>query len=181
MSNLVQIEFFHLGRNQDPELYELFDAAKERFEEIFSYIETGVEPSSRMKTVLRLYDTDNILTSFAIDARKNEIRHAALLNTFMEAGWLGRKLLNRESKRVARRALELKRKCLHGAVSELSKSIQTKRPIAVEKPDNTFRLARKDELGEILSAAKGSYAVWLFVFEPNDLFSQTNKAVAHAM
>jgi len=64
---------------------------------------------------------------------------------------------------------------------QLKRAIRARQMIAVETDDRHFREAGRDELHEILEAARKGSDVWLFVFKQNHLLADKNDMVARAM
>lgn len=181
MSNLAQVEFFHVGRKCNPSAEEYAAATESLIEEMLASVNTGARVSSRLKTVVRFYDYTNVLTSLALESKRLRDIDTIFSGEYKVASIPGQVLISRCIQDNAKVRLMLARATLRNAVIELRNSIKVLREIAIEKSDHTFRSAQKDELHEIVEAATGSHAVWLFVFEPNDLLSLTNKSVASAM
>lgn len=181
MPNLAQVEFFHVGRKSNPSLDEYAGATQNLIEEMLSSLKTGASISSHLKTVVRFFDSSNVLSQIALESKKLQDADTELSGQYAFASLPGRVLISSEIQQIAGAKIALARVCMRTAITELRNSVKTSREIAVEKPDHTFRLAQKDELLELVESAKGSHAVWLFVFEPNDILSDTNKSVASAM
>lgn len=177
-SNLLQLEFFHVGwgdlRSSNDEIREsaMLDSTQLAL--------AGVALGSSLKTTVRLHDESGLLTRLAVATEKDEARAKAVRSKVTD-GARGFQLwrLNRESRKLARRALRIRRAALDQSFTELSRAIKHGREVGIECIDRTFRLLRDNEgheLAERLSRAKG---VWVFVFKPNAICTDTNTMIAH--
>ncbi|HUO56461.1 MAG TPA: hypothetical protein VMU27_03445 [Candidatus Paceibacterota bacterium] len=179
--NIVQAEFFHVGGGDTPSLEALFDQCRERVKEGLELELRGVESRSRIKTVVRFFDESGKLTKLAFKAERLHKKDNQVLQAFLKAKGLRRWWLNHQSRRLAGQTLALKEEARLLAAEHLRLAIRKSRDVAVEHSDHSFRLARKDETHELVESAYRSTGVWLFVFRPNHLLSDTNASVACAM
>ncbi|MGH2506305.1 MAG: hypothetical protein ACREGH_01530 [Minisyncoccia bacterium] len=180
-ANIVQAEFFHVGRGSTPSLEALLDECRERVKENLELVLQGVESRSGIKTVVRFFDESGKLTKLALKSEQLNKKDRQVLHDFINAKGLWRWWLNRQNRRLAGQSLVLKEKARLLGVEELRLAIRKSREVAVERPDHSFRLARKDESHELIESAQNSKGVWLFVFRPNNLLSDTNVSVVCAM
>ena len=181
MQNIVQAEFFHVGGDDTGSLDELFKQMGERVADTLPLALSGIPTTSGIKTVVRYYDDSGAVTAYTsrmlrLTKRKEELRQAVWHAKGLRKVWYsfllrhvrGSYLLNCTS------AQQL-------AAEWLQKTIEHGGRVAVEVLDHCFRDAKKNELHELLEAARRSKGAWLFVFEPNDLLADSNKSVAHVM
>jgi hypothetical protein len=179
--NIVQAEFFHVGGGDTPSLEALFDECRERVKEGLELVLQGVESRPRIKTVVRFFDESGKLTRHALKAERLHKKDRQTLQAFIHAKGLRRWWLNRQSRRLAGQSLALKKEARLLAAEQLRFAIRKSREVAIERSDHSFRHARKDEVHELAESAQNSTGVWLFVFRPNHLLSDTNTSVACAM
>jgi hypothetical protein len=182
LPNIVQVEFFLTDKNAT--LEDLFRDFEKRMAEDVEEILEGVPPNlvgSRIKAVARFFDTRGYLTRLVDETKKLKDKHLSLAEKVDRASGL-RKLYLKIHLLVV---LEWLRQCeelrLPLAASELGIAVQGKHPVALETWDHHFLPLRDDEAHELLEAVANAKQVWIFVFEHNDLLSDTNKSVAHAM
>jgi len=167
--NLVQAEFFLVDIG-DGTLNQLLSACADRRT-------TG----SPIKLTVRFFDEQWVLTSLALEMQRLEKERRKNFKEFMQAGWFRRRFYGRRSQLLAGERLARWKFQNWMAVQQFAMAVRASKPVAVEKPDHRFRLAREDELHELLESAERSSKVWLFVFEHNELCSDSNKLVASAM
>ncbi len=181
MSNIVQAEFFHVGGKNVRSLQKLLEECDERIAEGHELALEGIETNSRIKTVVRFFDSDGSMTAFAREFEEANRRKEAAFAGFMEAGNWKREWMNLRSRRLAGKILALKGQAAKRAAQALKAGARLPNQIAVERQDHSFRLARKDELHELCEAAQRATSVWLFIFEPNNLLAERNEPVANVM
>ena len=63
----------------------------------------------------------------------------------------------------------------------LKENLVLEAQISIETFDHYFRFVGKSEAQKMLGVVAGSFDVWIFIFEPNDLLSDTNKGTLSVM
>jgi len=167
--NIAQIEFFHTAIGAvslDMFLGDMYER---------------IVDGSRLKTAVRLLDEGNFITELALTIYQKQDCYSSLLEALFHSRGLRSRFLNFKFKRLAKKIQTLKEQALVVGVQQLDAAIHTSRQIAVELPDHRFRLAKPDEMHELLEAARRATGAWFFVFEPNDLLADKNTPVTHAM
>lgn len=179
--NIVQAEFFHVGGTETPTFEALLEECRERVKEGLELVLRGHEGRPHIKTVVRFFDETGELTRLALKADQLKRRDKKILDGLVSSTGLRRWFLNLKSRRLAGQTLALQETARLLAAHRLRDAIKASRTVAVEKFDHSFRLVRKDELHELAESATNSRNVWLFVFRPNNLLSDTNTPVASVM
>lgn len=179
--NIVQAEFFHVGGKDTPSLDALLEDCGRRAADGFELALHRGEARSGIKTVVRFIDSDDTLTNIALRAEALERRDREIMKSFQSTSGLRRWWLNTQSRRLARKIILLKDRARAQSVKLLRKAIRLSYHVALERPDRSFRLIRKDEAHELLEAATKARSVWIFVFRPNDLLADKNRMIACAM
>jgi len=180
MPNLVQAEFFHVGRNGSS-LDEVLDECYHRIGEGLELALKGVEPRFGIKTVVRFFDYAGDLTAIAQEAEKLEARSRENHADLMSASGLQRWWLGSQSRRIAGAAINLDKKAHRLAAVRLLEAIRGSKEVAIEMFDHRFRPLRADEAHEVAEAIATSTRIWLFIFKPNAILSDSNEPVAHLM
>jgi hypothetical protein len=181
MSNLAQVEFFHIGRKSNPTMDDYKEAAEEMRRTVASSLKAGTKPLSTLKTVVRFFDTKNLLTAIAKESARLRVESETRMSGYALASLPGRVIISKECQQLARTQLLIGKRCLSLVQAELRDTVKASRELAIEDLDRSFRPAQMPELHELLERTSGAYNVWLFVFKPNDLYSLTNESVATAM
>jgi|SRR3989338_1915953 len=167
--NIVQAEFF------------LVDIGDGTLEHLLRECADRRATGSAVKLTVRFFDEEWTLTSLALEMQRLEEEQRKNLESFMQAGWFRRRFHSRRSQRLAGERLARWKFQRWMTVQQLSTAVRTSKPVAIEQSDHHFRLAREDELHELLESAERSGKVWLFIFAYNDLCADSNKFVASAM
>ena len=165
--NIAQIEFFHVKYGVP-------------FGDFLNDISQRIEEGSKIKTVVRILDEGGFITEPVLALRQTKDRREKLLKMMLDCGSWWRPLLNFRFQRLGEKEEKLKKRALLVSVRQLDAAIHTSSQVAIELPDHHFRLAKPNEVHELLEAAKRATGVWFFVFEHNNLLSDTNTEVAHA-
>ncbi|HEY6020001.1 MAG TPA: hypothetical protein VIY48_08900 [Candidatus Paceibacterota bacterium] len=167
-ANIVQAEFFYGDYTQDLNgfMYELG---------------SRIADGAPIKKVVRFYDSDGSVTDLvkAYTEAEEAKEHAVQSEFFARGVWkhywrFMRKRRFRQLKNcrsaVFAQALECLRQAnAHGLI------------LATETLDHHFRRVRDDERHELLESVRAATKVWVFVFKPNNLFTDENTMVARAM
>lgn len=166
--NVVQAEFFHTPRNGS-------------VEDIEAELEERARDGVPIKTVVRFYDVYGVLTEYAVRFdRIQKERAFALRDTAPRYGIVG---LFRKMKRwLSPPAVsDMEKDVVTMAALSLGIAIKHTGSVAVENRDHSFRVAQPNELHELQEAARAATGVRLFIFQPNDLLADTNKAVVSVL
>lgn len=183
VSNIVQVEFFHVGGSATESLEDLFEEMGERVRENLPLALTGAEANPGIKTTLRFYEDGDRLTMAASEIERLKRHHDAILNQYQDSSvgkWRKWNLKNQLQK-VNARWSALREDTGEAARSSCISAILSRRPVAIERADRSFRLARPEELHELQEMALQAKGVWFFIFEPNDLLASVNKRVTSLM
>lgn len=139
----------------------------------------------RNKLVIRIFDTDKVLTKHVRMMQVLEIRSEAFYEwlpaDFLERPFWERWLIERRRRRVAAKNLDAERKLVKLSLSQLRMTIKREGPIGLEDyPGAPFRLVRHNELHELFETASRAQGIRAFVFKPNELLADRNTIVARA-
>jgi hypothetical protein len=170
--NVAQLEFF---------LYEA-----ENIVSIVREVKERAKDNKRIKLVVRIDDADYAITAKVQEAEmRREQFDQYLLYEFRvckEAGLWRRWSMARRRRRLGRGRDDAQKRLLELALSELKRAVRAKRSVALEPfPGAPFRLARDDEMHELLESARRAKSLWVFVFKPNELTADTNTLVVQTM
>lgn len=169
--NIAQLEFF---------LCE-FDGPEHIVGEVVSRAKDG----KRIKLVVRIFDIGNMLTRHVRMMQRLEMSSEAFYRR-LPADFLQRPFWERwpadwRRRWGAAKSLDAKRKLTELGVEALRETIKREGPIGIESyPGAPFRLARHNELHELLESASHAKNVWAFIFKPNELLADRNTVVARA-
>lgn len=173
MNNVVQLEFLHVGVGGQGHLIDLKAELKEREE-------TG----SPVKTVVRLYDEARYVERFIRKWRAHRLRlHLIKHRLSQTKGW--RQLLIKfQYLRLVKRyssSQEIEERLSFAQIFFDEQIIYQWEDVSIEMEDHHFRSVRDDEVYDLRVSVSRAKGVWMFVFAPNDLCSDTNKLVASAV
>lgn len=182
-ANIVQAEFFHVGGEDVRSFNKLFNQMRERIlDGLELTLAAGKEASSGIKTCVRFYDLDGTVTPRVQNTQRLEEAYTETLEILGESKpgsfhrwWFGGRLRRLHTKKELAKA-----QATTCVVRAFFYALKMKGPVAVERNDHSFRPMHGNEAHELAEAAANSKGVWLFVFRPNDLLSDTNTSVAHA-
>lgn len=154
-------------------------------ENIISETMSRAIDGKRNKLVIRIFDTNNVLTKHVRLMQALEIRSEAFYQwlpaDFLQRPFLERLLIDWRRRRVATKNLDARKKLTHLALTELRATIKYEGPIGIEDyPGEPFRLARHNELNELLEAAGRAQGTWAFIFKPNELLADRNTLIVSA-
>jgi hypothetical protein len=183
MSNIVQIEFFHVGENMTESLGDLFMEIGERVQENWPLAMTGEEANPGIKTALRFYENYNDLTMAAIEVERLKQHHDVILKQYQDSSvskWQKWNLRN-QLRKLNRQWSTLRANTCEVARLSCVSALLSKQPVATERADRSFRLARPEELHELQEMALKAKGIWLFIFEPNNLLASANKRIVSLM
>ena len=185
--NVVQAEFFHVGKNKRGSLEELMAECFSRVGDGLADLKAGADPrtvGTGIKTCVRFYDTDYSMTSLVARERKLTER-LDLAERVSSARGLRKIFLRWRYKRLVQEIASTDQARLLLVRQALKADVQYKRPIALEVMDSRgkrcFRFLRKDEAHELLEAVTTSTHVWVFLFKPKDLLAEENEGIGHSM
>ena len=182
MYNIVQAEFFHVGDMRTQTLRQVLDEASERVTENLLLAESGIETTTGIKTVVRFFYEENRLTDVV---RKVEHLHEALMaglqSLSLSSNVLRRYYADWRLWILSRRKWALEQKATRIAVRMCVAALNTRSAFAVERMDRSFTVVAPEERHDTKERVRGGTRVWLFIFRPNDLLSDTNQTVAVLM
>lgn len=166
--NIAQLEFvLHDLESITQIVTEVYDRAKD---------------GKRSVLVVRIYDTHGVLSVQVSMMQRLRVRSEAFSRRSAFSGlpfwrsWL----LDWRRRRLAARILDARSKLLLLAQAQLRTAIQGGQQIGIEDDSEApLRLARQDELHEMLDAAGRARSVRAFIFRPNDLLADRNRLVAY--
>ena len=167
--HIVQAEFF------------LVDIGNGTLEHLLRECGDRRATGSPIKLTVRFFDEEWALTSLALEMQRLKEEQRKNFESFMQAGWFRRKFYSRCGQRLAGEKLAQWKFQRWMTVQQLTMAVRTSKPVAIEQSDHHFRLARENELHELLESAERSGKVWLFIFAYNDLCADSNQLVASAM
>lgn len=180
MPNIVQAEFFHVGGKNTESLEDLFEEIGERVKENFPLARAGIETGTGIKIAVRFFDQDNQLTDLTKKLQSLEDHYTAtldVLGTSAPNTWR-RWYLGWCLRRIGKQKSALSEKVEREAVAACVASLQLRELFAVEQMDRSYRAIKPEERHDFQEKAQGAKRVWLFIFEPNDLYADKNKLVA---
>lgn len=159
--NLVQMEFF------------LTNTRTDSLEELGREIRERRKAGAALKLSVRIYDESDSLTEIACAfANLNAQFYAYKLGTLALSPWRRRY--------VARKMSGLREQGLFEAQRGLARAARKLKPIAIEDTyHGPLRSVERREMHELVETANKASAVWLFVFEPNEILSDKNRGIAH--
>ena len=129
--------------------------------------------------VVRIYDDGEFITPLILRLEEMGKRRESLSTTLSTSKSRWRRfVLNFRFQRLAGKILKLKKQAVVVGIEQLETAIRTSRPVAVERFGREFRLAKPNEMHELLEAAKRAESAWFFIFKPNDLLANKNTYVA---
>ncbi len=169
---IVQAEFFHITNFKLASLDEVFNECVER-----------VYENSRVKTTLRFYDDGEVLQRVAKEARlerlDSEFDKRAERNRQRKG--IFRLLHTMRHVSVMKKMQKLRESRVAFMADQVAEVFEDKRAILIEDLDRSFRLLRLDEQHEVLEAIRQSPAVWIFLFDHNDLAADKQKILGSSM
>lgn len=168
LSNIAQLEFVLHDLESIPQIVtEVYDRAKD---------------GKRSVLVVRIYDTHGALSLHVSMIQHLRVRSEAFLrrSAFSKTPFWWNLLVDWRRRRLAARILDARSKLLLLAQAELRRAIQGGQQIGIEDDSEApLRLARQDELQEMLEAAGRARSVRAFIFRHNDLLADRNRLVAY--
>lgn len=183
-TNLVQAEFFHIGRRSRSLTEDLAEASERMYEDIQYVIQGGMlaYPTS-MKTTVRFPDDKRgTLTRLACTLQQYRKEQEDIYAAFSMAPEIRRAWLNWRSKRLAELCLTLGTQARDCASDRLVMLAKEPDQIAIERIDRSFRPVCRNEVHELCERAQYASRAWLFVFEPpEELCAETNRLIAAGM
>ncbi len=177
--NILQYELFHVG-SEDGSLGALMAECFDRVADNLPLAMAGSDLGPGIKTVVRLYDTDEQVTILVheINALKARVEHycnAPRSNAFTNA--YARWQIRRTYKKID----ALKFRVMEYYLAYIVKARRGACNVARETWRHTFRPAEINELYDLMRAAAATKSFWLFIFEPNELLADVNKGVVDLM
>ncbi len=179
--NIAQAEFSHVGGNANASLESVIAECQERIADGVEMALNGRSARSGIKTTVRFLDRSGGLTKLAKRSEALKRKRAALHYRFPKLTGIRRSCANIRSRHLEGKARRLRAEVHSVSIRELLSALMIGQTVAVEQPDRTFRLVRRDETYELMEAVARSQTAWLFVFAPNDLFADENVLIASAM
>lgn len=183
--NIVQAEFFHVGGDPNMSFESFMAQMQERVLDGFNDLRGGMDPAdikSGIKTCVRFYDYSGAITQAVIrDQKVQKDLDETLVELQKQQSLIRRYLLYRRFKRLSKEMEPGKSRSHTLSVKLLAAALRKREPVAIERWDHHFRPLRRDEAHEVMEGIRRSKRSWIFCFEYNDLFSDTNVGVAHAM
>ena len=136
---------------------------------------------SRLKSAVRFFDHSGRLTRFAERMQYYQRLRFRLVKKLPEESGLRKKFNAWMIRRLSNKLVDMPVLALHLVRYELEAMLYDERELAVEQVDRSFRLARRNEIPEVLMDVEYSSGAWLFVFKPNDLCANPVEGIAAAM
>ena len=175
--NILQFEFFHASGET---LEAVLADCAERSAEHLPLALAGDDTGSGIKTVIRLYDVNGLVTQLAAFVHQLERKRDAYYLDQPKgviASWYRAWQLRRMQQQINSGRLMLG----DFLITYLTKSFKKDWNVARETWRHEFRLANRTEYPEIVAAAKRAKRYWLFIFRPNDLLAAKNESVVYLM
>lgn len=172
MGCLVQLEFFHVGGEITGNLDALFAECEDRRK-------TG----SPIKRVIRFIDSSGFTLEYIEKWRTIHQEMRTLKGEYAASTGLRRFLLALRYWRVLRQDLYTREliERLEFAKALFLHAIHRGQETAVEKEDHTFRRMEDNERYDLETAILKAKGVWIFLFSPNELCSDTNTLIETLM
>lgn len=156
---VIQAEFFFINDVTPPE--EAMNEAWERLQE-----------GSRIKMVVRFYDLTGTLSRLLQKLRTYEDRFTTEIISFQKNSRWNRWFRKARITWVMRKRNALRSKTLMGVRSNFVTALTQENGVAIEDlPGDHFRPVERNETYELKQLLSFSKYVWVFAFEPGDLFS----------
>lgn len=175
--NIIQAEFFHVG-GKGLSLEEVFAECRERTADSRELSQAGIENDPHIKTVIRFFDKEGILTQAVIEAEEMR-KHDEELSNHVSRSWGPvRWLLGMWLHLIERKIAVIDNDLRVATTLGCATIILSKETVAVEKFDHSFRVVRPEERYDLLQSVCASTSVWVFVFEPNDMLADKNEMIA---
>lgn len=165
-ANIVQVEFFHVGKKC------------KSLEELAADCQERVDIGSPIKTVVRFNDECGNFTAMALKGKKLESRTRQLLKDFNLARRMRRWFLASQMQRLMRKQIALHEEAQVLVQKELRRIVRSSRSLAIERSNRSFRPLHSGEAHELMESIVAATGMWLFVFEPNSLLSDENRLIA---
>lgn len=169
--NIVQLEFF---------LYRAQDIAG-----IYAEALARAKDGARIKQVVRIIDIDDEITAQAMEAvAQKDAFEAYLLYECKElrTAWFWRRLrMSRHRRKLGQKCAQARARLIETSLDKLKHAANNGEGVAVEEDTCApLRFARDNELYELVEAAHRAHGVWVFIFEPNDILTGSNKLICWA-
>lgn len=169
MPNIIQAEFFHVGRGA------------ESLDQVIGECAERVLDGSPIKTGVRFYDTQGDLTSKILKYASLDNWCGELEKKIPDASGLWRAVLVRAHRHYFKKYLKVKKSFLLLAIERVKMAALTSEEIALEQFDHSFKEMPSDEMHEVLERIEKAKGVWIFLFKPNDLLSDTQASISAVM
>ncbi len=167
--NVVQAEFLHVGS-----LDQTIASMQAEYNDRLLW-------GAPIKTSVRFFDEGGFVTSYIVGLDRKVGRRDRLLTHISQAEGFAKILMYLELEYLFQKTLREEKLVQRLITEQLLAVAETTREIALEEPDRTFRPIRDDEVYDLRSAAERAKGVLVFLFKPNDLFSDTNEVIAKAI
>ncbi len=182
--NIVQAEFFLVG-GEEEDLAAVMRKARERVDEAVEEILRGNPPhifDARIKAGVRFFDERGVVSRVVKKIRAYR-KHYEVLQHRLTAKGKASLLLKVQLWWVVERIRQLEGMGRFNIVlQELKHALHSKRAVALEEFDHTYRPIADNEVYELLdSVSRARSVVWVFVFAHNELCSNTQTGLAYAM
>lgn len=167
--NILQYELYHVGNNLEDCLERIYDGIEMAL--------VGDESRRGIKTVIRIYDTDNKVTNLIsrienLESKKNLVQEKSK-KRFIQS-WLARHQLKSLSENIETLSFDVS----SYSVEYLKRSLRYKNsPVGIEKFDFSFRFAQRNEVLELIESVQKAKKTILYIFESNELLSDKNKRI----
>lgn len=153
---------------------------------IISETISRAKDGQRNKIVVRIFDTDDVLTAHVQKMQVLRIRSDAFYTwlpaDFCEWPFWRRWPVSWNRKRLAAKQRNLDKSLVELGIEALRQTIKYEGPIGIEDdPRAPFRLVRHAELYELLEACSRAQGIWVFIFEPNELLADKNTVIVYAI
>ena len=169
--NIAQLEFF------------LYKA--DNIESIWREVEERAIDGARIKLVVRIFDISGLITAQTVytkacDQEFDEFVKREYYETptasRLRCWWMARR-----RRKLGQKERDAKKHLLELALGALEDTLRGKGDVGLELyPGAPFRLVRDNERHELLQTSRRALGVWVFVFKPNELLSDSNTMIAWA-
>ena len=165
-ANIVHAEFFHGKKPKD-------------LDEIFAQVNDRVIDQAPIKTTVRFYDYNGVVTKhvkqlYVLRRRREVLSDRYNKSTNLLSGFCWRMLYIR----ARQKHIVVHVKNVGLVADELAKVVNTKKSVAIEDDyRGPLRYVHDDERHELVESVRQSYNVSVWIFAGNDLIANKNKTI----
>ncbi|MBI3571918.1 hypothetical protein HY091_00065 [Candidatus Kaiserbacteria bacterium] len=136
-------------------------------------------PQGVRKTSIRFFDEHGLITKLVLDfSHAENIYEQACAELKACLAGHAAESAGVDAANSSRKMSALREQAKSLVVGQLGAIVKGSKQVAVEESYSApLRMAKPEELPDLLQTAKNARAVWLFVFKPNDLLADKNESI----